>query len=227
MANKDVAIRKRQQIEQAGRTMFLWVAIAALVVGMAAVLLASLYQRLVFNQKVINEKNNTASVLRENNETVQELKKNIRILNTNQALLDTSRSDDAEPLSVVLDALPSQVNTTALGASLEQRLLNVDGVKIETLGVQSIDEDSDDEDSDSASSGGDNQISFEFTISTPAGKASALKKVLTNIEKSIRAIDITSLTIEQQSSRITLTVEGRAFYELEKQVELQEKAIRP
>jgi len=60
-----------------------------------------------------------------------------------------------------------------------------------------------------------------------ASNASSLKQVLRNLEKSIRVIDLTSVTIEQQSSRITLNAEGRAYYQPETKVELKEKSLRP
>lgn len=231
MADKDVAIRKRQQIEKAGRTMFIWVATAAAVVGIAAVLAVSLFQRLVFNQKVINAKNETIAVLRDNNTVVNDLKDNVRVLNTNSALLNTDRSENSEPISVVLDALPSQPNSSALGASLQQKLLNVEGVVIESLTVDPIAGVEDNIDtgdtSVSDSETGDNEIRFQFTVSTKASKVNALKEVLKRIESSIRAIDIYKLSVEQQNDSISLSVEGRAYFEPEVTVELQKESIKP
>src|SRR5690242_6343155 len=117
----NVAIRKRQQIENAGKTMFLWVAISAAVVGLAGVLSASMFERIAFNQKVINAKNKTVDNLKKDNAAVDELKRNVRVRNTDQALADTPRLDGSEPISVVLDALPSNANSSALGASLQQK----------------------------------------------------------------------------------------------------------
>ncbi|HRF28906.1 MAG TPA: hypothetical protein PL051_04725 [Candidatus Saccharibacteria bacterium] len=231
MADNDVALRKRQQIEKAGRTMFLWVAAAAAVVGIAAVLAISLFQRLVFNQKVLNAKNETISVLRDNNAVVNDLKDNVRVLNTNSALLNTDRSEGSEPIAVVLDALPSQPNSSALGASLQQKLLDVDGVVIEALtvtpiaGVEDTIDTGDNASTDSDT--GDNEIRFQFTVSTKANKASALKEVLKRIERSIRAIDIYQLSVEQQNDSISLSVEGRAFFEPEVTVELKKESIKP
>ena len=217
MAENAPALRKRQQIENASKTMFVWVAIAAAIVGIAAVVSVSLFERITFRQQVIDEKNTTASTLRENNKVAEDLKKEIRILNTNQALLDTPRIDGSAPISVILDALPSTANSSALGASLQQKLLSVDGVSIDTLvvdpisGVESNGEDA------SAVSSDNNAITFRFTVSTASGNESKMQDILKNLERSIRVINLTSVSIEQQGSggKITMSAEGEAYFQPE------------
>lgn len=223
MPDKNVALRKRQQIENAGRTMFVWVALAAAVVGIGLVLSVSLFQRMQFRQEVIGEKNNTVATLRNNNEVVNELKDSARVLNTSDALLKTPHERGTEPISVVLDALPSQANSSAFGASLQQKLLSVGGVEIESLIVDPVSgvEDS----SKSNSNNEDGEITFSFTVNAPSGKANELKKVLLNLEKSIRPVEVTSINIEQQSSRITMSAQGKTFFVAEKKVELTKKKV--
>ncbi len=218
-SDKQVALRKRQQIEGAGRTMFMWVAIAAALVGTAGVVGVSLFERMVFNQKVLYAKNATLSNLEHNNEIADELKQNVRVLNTNTALLETPRSEDAEPISVVLDALPATANAEAFGASLQKKLLRVDGVTIDSLSPVSVDE--------IPENGSVAEISFEFSVTTSAGRADALKKVLKNIERSIRPIDILTLTVDQQNNKITMSAEVRTYYLPETKVELTEAEVEP
>lgn len=230
----NVAIRKRQQIENASKSMFLWVALAAAVLGVAAVLSVSLFERIAFNQKVLNKKNETVGILRDNNEVVDELKSNVRVLNTSEVLGSTPRLENTEPLSVILDALPSAANSSALGASLQQKLLQEDGITIESLVVTPIAGVEDDNSaegevvSDSTQSLGENEIAFEFTISTPLGNGEdRLKKVLRNLERSIRVINLTTATIERQGSRLSLTAEGKSYYQPEVRVELKEEDVKP
>lgn len=225
--DKNIALRKRQQIEKAGRTMFIWVAASSAVVGIAAVVSVSLFQQLLFNQKVIHEKNVTVGNLHSNNETANKLKDNVRVLNTNQNLLNTPRLEGAEPISAVLDALPSQPNSLALGASLEQRLLKVDGVNIESLVVDPISGIEGDSSASSSEDLGEGQIGFRFTVTAAESNIDALRGVLRNLEASIRAIDMTSITIERQGTRISLSGQGHAFYLPEKKVELTEKSVQP
>lgn len=216
--SKTAAVRKRQQIENTNRVMFLWVAAAAAIVGITLVLSVSLIQRMTFNQKVIDAKNETVGNLRHNNEIVEELRENSRVLNTNGALLETERPEDAEPISVVLDALPAQANSSALGASLQEKLLT--GVTIDSLTVNPVAaEEGDTEDQD------DGEIEFSFSVSSE--DPGDIKQVLRQLELSIRTINVQALTIEQRSSTISLSVKGVAYYSPEVKVELETDKVRP
>lgn len=221
---KQPALRKRQQIENAGRNMFLWVAIAAALVGTAGVVGVSLFQRMVFNQRVISEKNNTVSVLKNNNEIVEDLKNNVRVLNTNAQLRQTPRSDGAEPLTVVLDALPAQANADALGTSLQEKLFNVGGITIENLSPTSTAAQTSTADDAENSVG---TIGYQFTVTTSSSNINALKQVLRNFERSIRAINVISLEIEQQNNRVSMSGELEAYYLPEATVELKDEEVSP
>ncbi len=223
------ALRKRQQIEKAGKNMFLWVAGAAVILGMCAVLALSLFERIMYRQAVINEKSTTVSTLRKNIEVGESLKKEIRVLNTNSALLETPRLNDTEPVSVILDALPSTANSSALGASLQQNLLTGNGVSIEALtvnpipGVENLDEGSGSSSEVSGVSG--NYIEFSFTVSVTGGEANALQTMLRRLERSIRTINLTSVIVERQDAKITLKASGVAYYQPAIEATLQEKPV--
>lgn len=218
-------LRKRQQIQNVGKNMFVWVAGAAVIFGICAVLAVSLFERITYRQAVINAKNETAGTLKENIEVADSLKSEVRVLNTNQALLDTPRLDDTEPVSVVLDALPSAANSSALGASLQQKLLNIDGVTLESLTVDPI-PGVEDTTGDSSSDEGSNEITFQFNVSVANSQADILQNMLRRLERSIRTINLSTVTIEKQGSKLSLTATGSAYYQPAKQIELGEKTIR-
>ena len=234
MATGDTALRKRQQIANANRMMFLWVAAVSVVVGIAAVVSIFLVQKALFNEKVLAEKAKTASTLVNNNKVVDELKNQVRILNTNQSLKDSMAPGETQPVQVVLDALPSEANSSALGASLQEKFLNDSALKLESLNVDpvaGVESDSDqnvqDASSTSTTSAGANEITFRFVVSSDVANANALKDLLQRLERSIRTIDITSLAIETQGTRLVLTVDGHAFYESAKSVDLKDKTVKP
>lgn len=235
MAAQETALRKRQQIANANRMMFMWVAAVSVVVGVAIVGSVFLFQKALFNEKVLAVKAKTADTLRHNNEVIDELKDEVRVLNTNQALKESMTTNQDQPIQVVLDALPADANSSALGASLQEKFLNDPELMIEELSVdpiagvesQSLDNV---EDADSSSDEDDsavNEITFRFSVSANIDNASALKDLLQRLERSIRAIDIVSLEIETQGNRLLLSVEGRAFYEPAKTVELKETTVKP
>jgi hypothetical protein len=233
-AVQDAAIRKRQQISNANRMMFMWVAAVSVIVGIAIVASLFLIQKAWFNEKVLAEKSKTASTLVKNNEVIDELKDEIRVLNTNEALRDSMAPGEDRPIQVVLDALPAEANSSALGSSLQEKFLNDPALTIESLnvdpvaGIESQDDlNVEDASTDSESASGENQINFRFAVSTDAANPNALKALLQRLERSIRAIDLTTLTIETQGARLLLTVDGHAFYEPARSVELKDKTVKP
>lgn len=232
MATQDTAIRKRQQIANANRMMFLWVAGASVLVGIGLVTCLFLFQKAVYNEKVLSQKSKTASILVANNKTIDELKSQIRVLNTNQALKDSMIAGETQPVQVVLDALPSQANSSALGASLQEKFLNDPALTIETLNVDPVQGVESQEpgsvvDASASSDQSQPQITFRFVVSAGTTNVGALKNLLQRLERSIRAIDITSLTIETQANKVLLTAQGHAFYGPAKTVELKEKVVKP
>jgi hypothetical protein len=231
MATQDTALRKRQQIANANRMMFVWVAAVSAIVGIAIVGSLFLIQKAWFNEKVLAEKSNTASTLTKNNQVIAALKDEIRILNTNEALKSSMAPGEDQPIQVVLDALPADANSSALGSSLQEKFLNDPALVIESLNVDPVvGVESQGEANVQDASGatvGNNQITFRFSVSSDVSNASALKDLLQKLERSIRAISITRLVIETQGSRLVLSVDGNAFYEPAKTVELKDKTVKP
>ncbi len=232
MAAKDVAMRKRAQIAKANRTMFIWVAIISVVVGFALVGSIFLAQKLFFNEKVLAEKDKTIATLKTDNNNVSALEAQVRVLDTNQALIDAKAKPTDQALQVILDALPSDANSLALGASLQNKLLSgIDGLTLVSLqvdpvvGVETSATDPTVQNvAPTATTGDQNQITFRFSVK---GSDASLKEALTRLERSIRAIDILSLKIESQGSARLMTVEARAFYEPARTVTLKDKVIKP
>lgn len=226
-----VELRKRQQIGQANRLMFLSIAGVSVVVGFSIVLIVFLGQRIWFGEKVIAEKLNTVSVLEKNLEAVPELKDNVRLLNTNEDLKSTRLKESDPALQSVLDALPAEANSTAMASSLQNRLLNnVPNIVIESLKVQPVSgiETTDETVALSDSTApGSNTIGFSFSVSTTYTNQDGLREVLARIEKSIRPFNITTLSVESQSNRVIMTATGVGYYVPAKTVQLTDKVVRP
>lgn len=223
-------VRKRQQIAAANRTMFLWVAGASALVGIAAVAGVFLAQKAWFNERVLMEKQKTVSTLQKNREVISALKDQVRLMNTNQALQSAMAPGESQPIQVVLDALPSEANSSALGASLQQKLINDPALRVDTLRVDpvvGVESDSTTATTGTTASGGSNTIHFVMTVSAPVGQVNALHDMLQRLERSIRAINVNQLTIEGQGSRVALTIDADAFYEPAQTVQLNKKVVKP
>lgn len=231
MAQSSTGLRKRQQIGRANQMMFLWIAGVSVVVGFSAVLIVFLVQKIWFGERVISAKLETISSLEKNIKTAPQLKDNIRVLNTNQDLMSTRLSENDSPLQSVLDALPASANSTAMASSLQSKLLNgVPGISIDSLKVDPV---SGVEISDSSTSASDtsdpgsNTIGFSFVVSAPVASQDGLKKILLNIERSIRPFKISSLSVESQGGRVVMTAVGVGYYEPAQSLDLINKVVRP
>lgn len=215
---KSIVLRKRQQITKANHVMFLWVAGASVVLGASAVVLFVLVQNLIYNEKVLAEKQNTVNTLEHNNSIVGDLQDSVRTLNTSQPLIDLQTPADKEPIQVVFDALPSRPNSEALGSALGHRdILGDPSLSIEALSVDSV---SGENEGDSSSS--ENTIGFSFTVSARDPKD--LEELLDRMSLSIRSFNVTSVSVEKQGT-LQMTVEGYAYYQPAKTVEVTEKEV--
>lgn len=224
MQPNEIALRKRTQIAKANRAMFLWIAAASAIVGVAVVVSLFFAQKLIYNEKVLAEKQTTVSTLAHNNKVVADLENEIRALDANEALASAKANETDQALQVILDALPYDANSLALGASLQSKLLaGIPDLTIESLqvdpvaGVETLID-------GSVLASGENAITFQFVVS---GTDVALKQVLQNLERSIRTIHVVSTKIETQSKGPVMTVQARAFYEPSKEIQLVDKVVRP
>lgn len=227
---KESSIRKRQQIFKANRMMFLWVAMASAVIGFALVISISLMQRIIYNQKVIGEKNKTYSILANNNKKVSQLEDQIKTINYSSDVLKKLRAKDSDdPIQVVLDALPSDSNRLALGSSLQNVLLaNIPGSSLESMKVESTAEAGSVKKS-TATTGTveNNSLDVTFTLKINSGSEDSIREMLTRLEKSIRTFKVTNVKIEYSLDKMNVTVTAKAYYEPAKVVELTEKVVKP
>ena len=224
MPNKEVAIRKRQQIDSSKRTMFIAVAVVALISGIALVVSFFLVQQIIFHGKIIAEKQDTLNTINSNINTIDSLKDNVRLLETNTALNAVKSSQESSALQVILDALPAEANADALGASLQIRFAGeVSGLKIDNLQVVVPDENSTSTSMENVDTSG-NTVSFNMSVS---GSADMLKAFLVRLERSIRVIEITSVDIQSGSGDLTMNLVGKACYEPARKIELETKVVKP
>lgn len=222
-----VGVRKRQQIASSNKVMFLWVAGASVLVAFALVVSVFLIKQIVFNEKVLIEKNNTIGVLDDNIEVSADLNKNVNKLRAdrNLALVRSSASDNN--LDVVIDAMPYAADEVALGSSLQNVLLT--GASIESIDVQSVDGGSSDSasiDTGNLEQVGDSEyIIFSFKAT---GSSEQLQDILDRLNKSIRPISVISLQLESAgANNLTMSVQAATYYQPQKTVELSEKVVKP
>ena len=203
-------VRKQSLINQTKKTVFLWVIGASSVVGAALVIMILLLQAAVYNERVLSEKGKVDDQVELSISQAKELRGSIGTLNQNEELRMVRSSDKAQALQSVLDALPADANRLAMGASLQQKLLkDISGVTVESVTLA-------DEEDSTVSEGEESSASTEamsqpFSV-TMSGSPEDLRVALERLERSIRAVNVTTLTGTTVENRLTVQISGTMSY---------------
>lgn len=215
--------KKRQVIATSRRVMFGWVAAMSAVVGICAVLAYFLVQQIIYKGDVAAANETTARNLSDNLKVIPQLRNDLQAMETNSALNSAKANADEKALRVILDALPADPNTLALGSSLQSRLAgDIPDLTVDSLSVLPYDTTVVQDNSD-----GNAAQQLAFTITVKSGSADSVKQLLTKFERSIRTIDIDSVSIERSESGYTMSLQAHAYYEPAKTVELGSETILP
>lgn len=226
MKNKNGGIiRKQVLIDQTSKAVFTWVVVASSLIGAAVVLMILLVQLLIFNEKVLHEKGKTADQLRKNITAAKELKAGIKVVDASPQLKVVRLNEDTPAIQSVLDALPADANDLALGASLQQKLLaDVPGVSVESVSFAAGSGTPSGAVGGSSPSSEEMSQQFSFTVS---GSPEALRTVLQRLERSIRAVDIQSISASsRESGVVTLQISGSVSYLPPAKLEMKQKVIK-
>ncbi|MCL1839831.1 hypothetical protein FWF89_02415 [Candidatus Saccharibacteria bacterium] len=252
MATKEVAIKKRAQIDKATQTMLIAVGLASVVLGCAMVLSVYFIKWIIFNTKVIAEKDAIIKDFETVQKNVVTLASNVEALSENENLevvarvrenrcmtidggpVDTGNNIElsriCSALRVIPDALPSVQNNEAVYASLNK------------LFLETKDEFGDPVEPESITPGSG---SGAYGLEIPEGlgvipvallienTAVTTRAVLDTIERSIRNYDVLTATIAWRSSgegglmtdMIELRGNAAAYYSTAVEAVLKTKTI--
>ena len=232
--NKEVAFLKRNAINKANQTMFLAVGGAALIAGASVVGMIYLFRIYSFNIKVLTEQDKSISTITQNIENINDLKERLGSLETNENLNKENLKSNADDggLRVIADALPDSENASGLGSALQKKIFS-DGVTLDAFNIESSDSNSLSTSASTSVSSESSNIpegvkDIQFTASISAsfpneGSPEDIKNketaaynnivnTLQKMEKSIRAINVTSFKFERSINKFTLTLSAKSYY---------------
>lgn len=218
-------IKKRQQIAQANKMIFVWVIVASVALSLCGVTIQFLFRQAAFNQKVISAKLETQGTLSNNLENVEKLKKNVDELLANTHLSAVKANDTDSNLKVVLDALPTANDGAALGASFQQVILPKSQVTTSDL-TTIIAEDSTATGTETEAESTTGTPTANFTFSA-AGSYAQIQSMYRDLERTIRPINVQTVTIQGLDGAIRTTVTGVTYYSPSQTVQLGKKSIKP
>lgn len=221
--NGTSGLRKRQLINAANKTVFMWIVIASIVLGVCGVVAQFLIQQLMFNNKIYGVQSTTSTTLENNIKAYSGLKEDVKKLIANESLTALRKGDNSTALQVIIDALPTEENKGAFATSMQTEVLGPSGV---TLSSFSVADTSDISTSSSAVATAKDPIPFDcdFVIT---GSYSQIQQALRNLERSIRPITINSIEIQGSATKMQASITATTYYQPSKNVQLKEKPVKP
>jgi hypothetical protein len=217
---------KHEIIDKSNSRMLIAVALATFVFIFSIFAVRALISQSLYHGRVIREKELSLNQLKENEQTVTELRtaydlfeaEEINILGGNpggQGALDGSNT------KLVLDALPSKYDYPALSSSFE-KILRDGGYDIGSIGGSedtSLAESSEKATKDVKPV----EIPYEFTVNSDT---EGMKRLLQTLERSIRPMYVDSLEIQAGETILQAQVSLRTYFTQPKTFEVGSKVVK-
>lgn len=231
MADKPTTgLRKRQQISQANKTMFIWVACAAVVVSFCLVIGQFLFRQAAFNIKIIDAKDKANSTLGQNIDNAKKLQDQMNSLLVNVDLSSVKANESDTNFKVILDALPSNDDPITFATSLQRAIIPRSGALLETLEPPKTAGEEGEEGSGEAPehAEADSKAPIEQRYSfTVLGNYEQIQNLLKDFERTIRPINVNTMSIEGSDANLRVEFDASTYYSNAKTLNIQKKTIKP
>lgn len=202
------AMSRRAKIMQAGSTVFIAVAVAAVVVSISIVSLRFLWAKKSYNDRVISAKTEARDQIETNVANIDKLSQAYPDLNSSSSTNSTT----------ILHALPPTYDYAALASSIEA-LAQRSGVSF----TGAIGQD----DSASAVASSPSPAPIEIPLSLQvSGNYDAITAFVKNLELSIRPISVTSVTYSGTNSSLRATVQATTYYQPARDLQPSKETIQ-
>jgi Tfp pilus assembly protein PilO len=229
MAKKNTittGLKKRQAIDKANKTMFIWVSAAAVALSVLIVAAQFMYGQFEFNNKVLSKEQKTESTLKTNIANAAKLKDALAPLNVGDGVVSSEK---------ILSALPVERNSSAFGAAIQNDVAPRSSVQIQSLSF-----------SDSETIAGNPEVSATApasstdltTVSTVGnsqpvqasmvvnGSYANITTFVGNLEKVIRPISVDSINLTGSGDSMTLNLQITTYYQPKKTVDVKTEVVK-
>lgn len=217
------------QVQKAQNSLFFIVAAATVITVFCLVSSKSLLSQGSYQRKVINQRNDAVKQLRDNLTAAKQLQDQYNNVFQNSGAIniiggknDSSPSavpPDGDNARIVLDALPSSYDFPALVTSLT-KILQTDNISNPSVGG-----------SDAAASiaatpsASPQPVEIDVPINGTATYAN-LQKLLSDLQRSIRPFDITSMNVSGNPSNMTFSFMMHTYFQPGKTLDIGSKVVK-
>ena len=169
------------------------------------------------NGTVLTAKTKVNRTLKQDLADAKTMKANVDKLLADKSLALLRAGEGDNNFRVVLDALPVAGDPAAFAASLQNVLLKRSGVTITKLTAK----DTDTQKVSAVTVPRTVRFAVEVT-----GSAASIKTALTDLEKSIRPVQVVSFSVTDDGQKTTARIEGVTYYFPEKSLELRVSEVK-
>lgn len=208
MSQNSLAVTtRRQKISKAESTVFIAVAIAAVLVVFSVISMRFLWQQKSYNDRVIKAKTEARDTLKSNLANIDKLSSQF-----------TDLENGSTNSTTILHALPPVYDYASLATAM-QSLAQQSGVTL----VGDIGQDQ----SESAIATADTSQPVEVPLTLQVnGSYSAVVKYVQNLELSIRPIKVTNLTLNGDQTGVKATVTATTYYQPTRSLDVSKSEVR-
>jgi hypothetical protein len=234
MARKGIQSSKRTFIDKANYLMFVAVAGASALIAVTVVTVDYLSKMITFQSEVNRQKQETLDISEANIKNFEVVMADIEDLRNNQNLIDSAKSEEyvREPLRIVANAMPANNNLPAFGASVAHLIITRVGgneavteaisVGRDSTAVSNIDTTASSMPMAFQTKGALGCNGQATECDTPVG----ISQILSNLERSIRLININAATFTFSSpTTVDLSIQADGYFTTEKTVTISTQTL--
>ncbi len=215
---------KRLMIDKANASMMLFIGVASFLLVFSMLAGRALFKQSQYQSKIMKQKQIAYKQLKTNIANVDSLVASYKSFASEpQNVLGGSPAGsgprDGDNPRIVLDALPSKYDFPGLMSSME-KILKDGGYTIESLGGN---DDEVAQQSANIDKPAPVAMPFPITVNTTFEGAQTL---LTSLERSIRPMYVSKVTISAAQGKIALTISAKTYYQPEKVLKISTKVVK-
>ncbi len=221
---------KKLQIDRAQSTTLIVLAVAVIVCLFSLISAKRLWSQAAFQRHVVNARRESAAALKKDVTSAKQLISNYdtviannqkadNVLGGNNTTSQKAQPPDGDNPSIILDALPSTYDFPALISSVSH-LLSSNGII--NPGISGSDQ------SGTVSSlpaGSPSPIPIQLSISA-AGNLKSIKRVINDLERSIRPFDVTNVQLSGNDDNMAVTLTMRTYFQPATSLTIGSKAVQ-
>jgi len=217
---------KRTLIDRANSSLVIIAGVAAFVTVFSLIATKTLISQATYQNRVLKAKHEAVAQLRSDITAANQLETSYQAFTTTTQNViggdpQGSGEKDGDNAKIILDALPSTYDFPALANSLEKLIQDANGLSITNING------TDDEATQGAntSSAKPTPVPIPFQIGA-SGSYQSVQALVSEFERSIRPVQIQTITISGDQANLTLNITAQTYYQPAKSLNISTKVVK-